>query len=117
VENRKWATNHRGLLYIHAAATPDRIGDGRIWWMAGPEPAYGAIIGSVMLMDCVYNEARSRWAEDDMWHWILARRRPLEKPLYCSGQQSLWSVPENLWPQLDQEGKDWLQRQQRRPGR
>ena len=57
IENRKWYTNYRGRLYIHAAQRADQLAPRSVWRLASGStddirlPA-GAIIGHVNLVAC-----------------------------------------------------------------
>ncbi|NKR94313.1 ASCH domain-containing protein [Rhodococcus hoagii] len=92
VENRAWATNHRGELLIHAgkaydasadlSALPDTPGDDLM-------AAAGVIVGTVQLLDCVQGHP-SEWAEPDCWHWVLAEPRLYDVPVPHRGSLGLW---------------------------
>jgi hypothetical protein len=111
IECRTWATSHRGLLYIHAAAArPD--GDGWEEFLGeepppGRLPAWadlprGVILGSVQLVDCVAaadapaEVLASLWAADEGWLWLLRDPRPLRRPVPCRGALGLWQLPASL---------------------
>lgn len=94
-ENRTWSTRHRGVLVIHAAAGG-----------AGPFPA-GALVGLVTLSDCRHigeGHQHELFAQSDHdlihatgpWCWCLDRPRRFAKPIFCSGRQGLWTVPDDL---------------------
>ena len=89
VENRSWPTRYRGLLLIHAGAKRDDA----LCDALGLNPrvlTYGAIVGTVELVDCV-RVANSKWAEPDQWHWVLRNAKRLDSPVICRGAQGLWN--------------------------
>lgn len=89
VENRTWATAHRGVLWIHAGRVVDPEGPVRL--VRGDMPR-GFILGSVRLVDVVRGYL-SGWAEPDCWHWVLTDPSPLAKPIPAVGKQGLWVPP------------------------
>jgi len=99
IENRNWYTAYRGRLYIHAAQRADRAAPRSVWRLAGHEVPAGAIIGHVSLVACT-RDSLSRWAEKGMWHWWFHEPVLLPEPVVCSGAQSLWPLPEELWNTL-----------------
>lgn len=99
VENRSWPTRFRGELAIHA-------GKGRGWMKAAPawvrelpaagEPVFGAVIGTVKVVDCLrLDEYRARYGEDPFasgpWCHVYEDPKPLAEPVACRGGLSLWS--------------------------
>lgn len=92
VENRGWRTSYRGRFWVHAAKLPDKHAHLR------PEPdelVFGAIIGSIELLDCV-RDSTSQWASPGAWHWLLVDPRPLVEPVPMKGTTTLFYVPEHL---------------------
>lgn len=92
VENRTWETKYRGPLLIHCSKNLDR----NIPWDRLPSGVNwkeynGHIIGRVHLVDCVKN-AKSRWAEEGLWHWVLKYPKPC-KPIPIKGSLGLWEYP------------------------
>jgi hypothetical protein len=87
VENRVWATRHRGLVVIHAGTSQAQ----------GPDPQLprGAIVGHVEIVDVVRNHP-SRWAEDGYWHWVTANAVAYATPILTRGRQKLWTLPTNV---------------------
>ena len=52
---------------------------------------HGAIIGSVVIADCVQNHP-SVWAEKDCWNWVLKDVVLFEKPIEnVKGKLSFWN--------------------------
>ncbi len=101
VENRVWATKHRGTLLIHA-------GKSRTWLERdGSDPPrmdFGAIVAICELVECVrYRKDAGgkpprgyEWLRDDRyaegpWCWILENVRRLPKPVSCEGSQRFWN--------------------------
>ena len=93
IENRVWATDYRGRLWIHsglatARAEPDRWADQHRLWVP-PEPLpRSVIIGSVDLVDIVRNST-SPWALPRHYHWILRRPMLLLRPVKWKGSLGL----------------------------
>lgn len=51
---------------------------------------FGAIIGSVVIADCVQNHP-SVWAEKGVWNWVLKDAVPFDKPIMnVKGKLSFW---------------------------
>lgn len=51
----------------------------------------GAIIGSVVIADCIQNHP-SVWAEKDCWNWVLKDAVLFEKPIEnVKGKLSFWN--------------------------
>ena len=109
VENRKWKTQYRGPLLIHAAKTEEDEDDDyframKIYWgqtqmrlRRYPDyPEYGSIIGWVNLVDIISNSG-SCWAFPDHWHWILENPHPIQ-PIPYRGMPGLFDVPDSLIP-------------------
>jgi len=99
VENRSWFTNYRGRILIHASKKlDDRIMipafcEFNIEMRKADFDDYykypGCIVGSVELVDCVKNH-NSKWAEPDMWHWVLKNPVLLKEPIPARGSLGLW---------------------------
>ena len=98
VENRTWATTHRGPLAIHAGSTRKTEREDRIWLAARGmyvphNLPVGAILGVVNLDDCLlYGDD---FADDPFacgpYCWMLSKPNPLEHPIYVPGKLSLWN--------------------------
>lgn len=95
IENRTWSTPYRGPLLIQATQRIDHGGVRQLERLKIDIPdelAFGAIIGSVDLVD-VFNDpsgyvARSNpWAMRGYWHWVLRRPREYVRPIPQRGQQ------------------------------
>lgn len=87
VENRTWATPHRGLVVVHAGQVVDRHAGMKV----PGDLARGALLGVVELVD-VRRDAPSPWACPGHYHWVLARPQPFAEPIPCRGRQLLWSL-------------------------
>ena len=114
IENRYWATKHRGDLLIHAAQTmtADDYDACRIFVdsicdnLALPMPAdlpRGGIVGEVTLLDCV-NIHSSPWFTGPVG-WVLDEACAY-KWIPCRGMPGMFTVtlPEHLMPQLKDKG-------------
>lgn len=94
VENRRWPTEYRGLLAIHAGRSARALA--RSGWEPpeGVELEFGKIIGVVELFDVLPLSKmgkKSHWAEGP-WCWRL--RKPISiEPVACRGQLGLWIPP------------------------
>lgn len=105
VENRSWETAYRGKLYLHAGksreVTREIIRQEYTWkelfQVEEPPPQalhFGAILGTVTLVDCVPLEklkgkAHKKWAEGP-WCWVLEEVERWEQPVSCNGALGLW---------------------------
>jgi hypothetical protein len=97
VENRSYPIKHRGPLLIHTSARlarADREAASRLGIEVG-QLITGAIIGVVDVVDCVRG-ARSRWADADCWHWLLANPRAFRRPIPYRGQLRVFQVPRDV---------------------
>jgi hypothetical protein len=104
IENRTWQTHHRGELLIQTGIKLNTLGTA---WMAAlhidrPEEFERGLIAIVDLVDCHRDEGYCRpWGmtspegQRPMWHWELANARPIT-PIPCSGQLSIFNVPDEL---------------------
>lgn len=113
IENRTWPTKFRGRVLVHASAKKiaspfdlltneqyDSISqENRI--IANNSLEYGAIIGSVEIVDCVINH-ESIWAEKTdeenliapiVYNWVLANPVLFAKPIPAKGKLSFWDYP------------------------
>ncbi len=103
VENRKWFTDYRGPLVIHAGKSKQWL---RTWQGPIPEPMpFGEIVALANLVACVHIiKARSgtlpdrlAWVQDHEftegpWCLILDDIRPLEQSVSYSGALGLWDA-------------------------
>ena len=119
IENRTWKTNFRGRVLIHAGMKADNhwsasvpvcdkvdkflreISKGGTDWS---NYHFGAIIGSVEIVDCVQNHP-SLWAEQGVWNWVLANPVMFDEPIKgVKGKLSFWEYNGEL-PKPKQEEK------------
>lgn len=113
IENRTWKCPQKYIgqrVLIHAAKTPVKEG-----WSAltetqlkkvfphknklygnNEELPQGAIIGSVVIVDCVQNHP-SVWAEEGCWNWVLKDAVLFDKPIMnAKGKLSFWEYDFNI---------------------
>lgn len=95
VENRTWATNYRGELYIHASQQFDWLGLKQLndeYEVPRDMILFeqGAIIGKVDIVSCVVNHP-SNWADKKCWNFVLENPKPI-KPIYCKGRLNIFEV-------------------------
>jgi hypothetical protein len=79
IEIRRWSTDFRGPLLIHASSTPDPRAEA--WARLTPGMAtatefYGGVIGEAVLVDCISYEDPARFSQDQARHlnypdWFL----------------------------------------------
>jgi hypothetical protein len=103
VENRDWSTNIRGRIYIHAGSNKTELE----WGMenlkkhrAKPLPAedeliYGAIIGSVEIVDCV-QKSRSQWYVPGTYGFVLANPIAFDRPIPMKANAKMQRVPDEF---------------------
>jgi hypothetical protein len=122
VENRTWATPHRGRIAVHATRLAVRSWSD-IFDHDGPRVALGeefalegggtvlpalsalpvgAIVGTVEVYDCL----EEMDLPDDLllhdpfvsgpWVWLLRDPRPLAVPFACKCKLRLWEAPKGL---------------------
>lgn len=104
IENRKWPTKYRGPLLIHASKGWDS--DGERWLYINvckgnipikeipmrhdPRIKYGAIIGKVVVADCV-NNSSSPWFFGP-YGFVLGNPIEFDKPIPCKGMLGFFEV-------------------------
>ncbi|HUT12353.1 MAG TPA: ASCH domain-containing protein [Thermoguttaceae bacterium] len=107
VENRGWATDHRGPLAIHAARRQPADEADREQLVAlgldpPADPTASAVVAVVELVDCVrlgdcpllpdpYDLAGDPLATGPVC-WVLENVRRLAEPIAMSGQQAVWEA-------------------------
>lgn len=103
IENRSWKTNFRGRVLIHAGKAVSKNGwremnqrqidvaaSTKMMGAIFNELPFGAIIGSVEIVDCVQNHP-SIWAEKGAWNWVLANPVMFPEPITgVKGKLSFW---------------------------
>lgn len=125
-ETRSWKTSYRGKLAIHAGKNGAFLLDTLREWRegcgddeflqafhAGIQGRYnpmdfprGAIVAVVTLVDCVPTHIlREEVSQQELslgdfgpsrYGWKLENVQRLETPVFCSGQQGLWRMPESV---------------------
>ncbi len=99
IENRTWPTNYRGPLIIHAGKSRQWLGtegDSLPDLPDYDQLEYGAILGTVTLVDCVpYAERAGEAFAEGPWCWILVDPKPLPAPVPYKGAMGLFEVPES----------------------
>lgn len=106
MEIRKWNTNYRGPILIHAGLSVDVETCVRFSMMTG---VIGAIIGSVDLITtkqlseerwgrlrALHMEVGPRPYGDNTFAWFLANPRRLSSPIPRKGRQRFFEIPDNL---------------------
>ncbi len=101
IENRTWVTRHRGPLLIHAGLSRQWLGsEGDL--LPGLPPldqlVYGAILGTVDVVDC---RPLAECSSNDPfasgpWCWVLENPRAFAHPIACRGSLNIWKVPAAL---------------------
>jgi len=101
-ENRRWKTDYRGPLLIHAGKSTEWMEPGlaalkRLGITPPAELPMGAIVGRVELVDClpVREFPRDPFASGPIC-WCLARPRRLLTPIPYKGAQGLFGVPDRV---------------------
>lgn len=110
IENRKWSTDYRGPLAIHASKNWSQDGFDFLCGHKGirmprrESYVFGALLGIVDLVDCVS-------AHDSEWFWgpwgfVLKNIREFKKPIPWRGQLGLFDVPDKILGQF-WTGEKW----------
>lgn len=103
IENRDWPTRVRGRVAIHASKRLDKVQMGEAMevmhrlgmskpCIAPHAIAFGAVIGTVEIVDCV-QRSDSPWFFGD-YGFVLRNPRPLVKPVLCRGALGWWEWDE-----------------------
>ena len=99
VENRRWPTDYRGLILIHAGRALDpRATDlpQTRAFLRRPQPM-GAVIAVARLVGCHPDDGWcSLWSAAGQFHWQLTDVTPLARPLPYPGACGLWTPPAEL---------------------
>ena len=93
VENRKWKTNFRGSVLIHAAKTFDGSADEKRHFMAAADHGnegcdLGGILGIMEIVDCV-DRMESPWFHGP-YGFVIKKAKPLPF-IPCNGALSFFS--------------------------
>jgi hypothetical protein len=98
IEYRRWRTDYRGPLWIHAGKSMASM-DGGLRGLRNMEiepPAefvFGALVGLVELVDCRPQGTYVPDDHDHQWQWVLERPRRLVEPIPMRGAPGLFDVP------------------------
>ena len=111
IENRKWYSNYRGPLLIHAGKSKKWLDGGFETFDAlgiqrplSHELGYGEILGIVEMVDCktllkLYDtDVDTTWAEGPYCH-VYANPRAFEQPVPYLGALGFFQVPRELVPE------------------
>ena len=94
IENRRWATDYRGWLLLHAGATIDPAAKYAVMarpFLNRPQPV-GAVLGWARLDDCHADDGMcTLWSAPGQWHWHLTDVHRLPRPVPCPGARGLWT--------------------------
>ena len=120
VENRPRRTNIRGTILVHAGISTEYIDPAKPGDF--PEYAWGAIIGTVDIVNCVPFQ-RLGWRVEitpevhnaypwlkrhphahGPWCYILENPVRLAEPVPCRGYQGWWTPPADVLDRLRQSG-------------
>lgn len=122
IENRKWTTDYRGLVLIHAGKQPDHNlfqGDDLYfpfaWKRIGleltpPMPQkrneyeYGGIVGYATLQKVV-TQSESPWYQRGYYGFVLTQRHPVDF-IPLRGKLGLFDVPK----EIEDEINEWRDR-------
>lgn len=99
IENRTWASKHRGWVLIHAGLTPDldAINYTTLKNLKASN-RLGGIVGAVQIVGMV-RESASPWFHGPVG-WQLAQPIALPALIPCRGKLSLFQVPPDVLAQV-----------------
>ena len=93
IENRTWKCPQKYLgqrILIHASKKL-QMHPSNLRSTFYDDLPFGAIIGSVVIEDCVQNH-HSVWAEKECWNWVLNDAVLFDKPiLHVKGKLGFWN--------------------------
>lgn len=101
IENRKWKTNFRGRILVHASLTIDQIAvkENLNYLSRSPFFTTGCILGSIEIIGIITETTLSDkyrlWFEGP-FGWVLENPVRFIKPIPYKGQLSIFEVPENI---------------------
>ena len=106
VENRAWQTNYRGPLLIHAGVSRVSLGDAGEHEPPEADLVFGALLGTVRLLDCVrLADAQNlfdcpEWLDSPFtegpYCLLLTCPLPLRVPIPYRGRQRIFDVPDEF---------------------
>lgn len=107
IENRKWRTNYRGRLLIHASQQIDEKGEwllcstpifrndmNRLYYIEGHAVHRGFIIGAVDLLDCV-TISPSKWFSGP-YGFLMGNPVIFKEPIPYRGKLGIFEVPDKI---------------------
>lgn len=104
IENRKWHTDYRGPLLIHASKTWDQEGYEFIinqmdkWVPEKESHDYGKIVGMVEMIDCV-GRHYSKWFFGP-WGFVFEAPQCWQEPIPYRGQLGLFNISKKIFRDL-----------------
>lgn len=97
IENRTWATRHRGDFLIHAAAAEDRNALPAEMTEAWPDTRSGVIaVAGLVEVHFANGRCCQKWGFPEVYHWELANVRRLAEPVPCKGRLGLWTPSQDI---------------------
>ena len=108
VENRSWPVPAQFIgkrIALHAGKQIDKNGIAFLMengvivprsisgtLTSSPQLDFGAIVGSVEIIDCIFNHP-SPWAMPQHYHWLLQNPRKFDQPIPWKGRLGFFEVP------------------------
>lgn len=124
VENRRWATSHRGLVAIHAGRGRQYLNPTELAaFPTGCVLAVGNLVSCAPL-DALFRQSRCRTIggtaltvgevldhryTEGPWCWIFSDVRKLKTPLPARGAQGLWPWRGPRWEELCADDSPWFE--------
>lgn len=94
IENRRWSTDYRGWILLHAGATIDPAAKYAVMarpFLNRPQPV-SAVLGWARLDDCHSDDGMcTLWSALGQWHWHLTDVHRLPRPVPWPGTRGLWT--------------------------
>ena len=111
VANRFWPTNIRGRIYIHAGKNKtelewgiDNLRKHRVKPLPEEEDlVFGAIIGSVEIVDCV-ESSRSRWYAPGTFGFVLRNPIALARPIPIKANAKMQRLTADIIRKIKRQG-------------
>ena len=103
VENRSWSTKIRGRIFIHAGKNKQGLNDGMDHLKKKgvrklpkeQDMIFGAIIGSVEIVDCVKKHG-SKWFKKGGAGFLLEKPKKLKAPVTMKANAKMQRVPSGV---------------------
>jgi len=106
VEIRTWRPQYRGVLYVHASSSYDKVAC-RLLRRNPEDLRRGAILAKCQLVDVIEYTSKRHFTRDGVRHrnpgrlydgrqcgLVLENIEVLEEPIPCKGQLGLWNCKE-----------------------